>query len=101
LTAISGVAAASSPSIAGYGRRVRGRSALDHVELTTIFDLAAVVALVLAGTSFVVARRRPSPAALHPQLGAGSSDSRKEKHMTAAAAVKKPFARPSRHGSIA
>src|SRR5580765_1226239 len=58
---------------AGYGIAAFGVGPLlDHgVELTTVFDVAAVVALVLAGTSFVVARRRPSPAALHPQLGAG------------------------------
>ena len=58
---------------AGYGIAAFGVGPLldNGVELTTIFDVAAVVALVLAGASFVVARRRPSPAALHPQLGAG------------------------------
>jgi MFS family permease len=54
---------------AGYGIAAFGVGPLlDHgVELTTIFDFAAVVALALAGASFVVARRRPSPAALHPR----------------------------------
>jgi predicted MFS family arabinose efflux permease len=54
---------------AGYGIAAFGVGPLlDHgVELTTIFDLAAVVALALAGASFVVARRRPSPATLHPR----------------------------------
>ncbi|HEX7312054.1 MAG TPA: MFS transporter [Gaiellaceae bacterium] len=54
---------------AGYGIAAFGVGPLlDHgVELPTIFDVAAVVALVLAGASFVVAGRRPSPAALHPR----------------------------------
>jgi predicted MFS family arabinose efflux permease len=43
---------------------------LDHgVGLPTIYALAAVVALVMAATSFGVARRRPSPASLHPDVG--------------------------------
>ena len=57
----------------GYGIAAFGIGPLlDHgVGLPTIYAFSAVVALVLAGASFVVARRRPSPAALHPRLGAG------------------------------
>jgi MFS family permease len=43
---------------------------LDHgVGLPTIYALAGVVALIMAATSFGVARRRPSPASLHPDVG--------------------------------
>jgi hypothetical protein len=58
---------------AGYGIAAFGIGPLldAGVSLTTVFELAAVVALVMAGASLGVARRRPSPAALHPQLGAG------------------------------
>jgi MFS family permease len=58
---------------AGYGIAAFGIGPLldSGVELTTVFKLAAVVALVMACASFVVARRRPSPAELHPQLGTG------------------------------
>jgi fucose permease len=75
LTAIS--AAVAGGVIAfyqlGYGLAAFGIGPLldAGVELTTIFRVAAVVAVALAGASLVVARRRPSPAALHPQLGAG------------------------------
>ena len=75
LTAIS--AAVAGGVIAfyqlGYGLAAFGIGPLldAGVELSTIFRLAAAVALALAGASLVVARRRPSPAALHPQLGAG------------------------------
>src|SRR5580765_1007809 len=52
---------------AGYGIAAFGIGPLVDagVELTTIFKVAALVALALAGVSLVVARRRPSPAALH------------------------------------
>jgi fucose permease len=75
LTAIS--AAVAGGVIAfyqlGYGLAAFGIGPLldAGVELSTIFRLAAAVALALAGASLVVARRRPSPAALHPELGAG------------------------------
>jgi fucose permease len=74
LTAIS--AAVAGGVIAfyqlGYGIAAFGIGPLldAGVELETIFRLAAAVALALAGASLVVARRRPSPAVLHPQLGA-------------------------------
>jgi fucose permease len=74
LTAIS--AAVAGGVIAfyqlGYGIAAFGIGPLldAGVELETIFRLAAAVALALAGASLVVARRRPSPAALLPQLGA-------------------------------
>jgi fucose permease len=75
LTAIS--AAAAGGVIAfyqlGYGIAAFGIGPLlDHgVELPTVYAVAAVVALVMAGGSFVVAGRRPSPATLHPRLGHG------------------------------
>jgi MFS family permease len=55
----------------GYGIAAFGIGPLvDHgVGLPTIYAVAAVVAAALGGMSFVVARRRPSPAALHPVLG--------------------------------
>jgi hypothetical protein len=34
--------------------------------------VTAIVAAVMGGWSFAVARRRPSPASLHPQLGYGA-----------------------------
>jgi fucose permease len=58
---------------AGYGIAAFGIGPLvdGGVELTTIYALAAVVAVAMGAGSFVVARRRPSPAALHPRLGTG------------------------------
>ena len=55
----------------GYGIAAFGIGPLvDHgVGLPTIYAAAAVVAAALGGMSFVVARRRPSPASLHPVLG--------------------------------
>lgn len=55
----------------GYGIAAFGIGPLvDHgVGLPTIYAVAAVVAAALGGMSFVVARRRPSPASLHPALG--------------------------------
>lgn len=75
LTAISAAVAGGVIAFyqAGYGIAAFGIGPLldGGVSLTTVFELAAVVALVMAGASLVVARRRPSPAALHPQLGTG------------------------------
>ena len=58
---------------AGYGIAAFGIGPLldNGVELQTVYGVAAVIALVMACGSFVVARRRPGPAALHPQLGTG------------------------------
>jgi MFS family permease len=58
---------------AGYGIAAFGIGPLldAGVGLTRIFQIAAAVALALAGASLVVARRRPSPAVLHPEFGAG------------------------------
>ena len=54
---------------AGFGFTV---PALDTgVKLPTVYAFAAIVAALMGGWSFV-ARRRPSPAALHPQLGHGA-----------------------------
>jgi MFS family permease len=55
----------------GYGIAAFGIGPLvDHgVGLPTVFAAAAVVAAALGAMSFVVARRRPSPASLHPVLG--------------------------------
>jgi hypothetical protein len=39
------------------------------IGLPTIYKLSAVIALVMGAWSLVVARRRPSPASLHPHLG--------------------------------
>jgi hypothetical protein len=39
------------------------------IGLPTIYASAAVIAVILGGWSFLVARRRPSPASLHPHLG--------------------------------
>jgi MFS family permease len=61
----------------GYGIAAFGTGPLlDHgVGLRTIYACSAVIAGLLAAWSFAVARRRPSPASLHPQLGhAASSD---------------------------
>jgi MFS family permease len=75
LTAISAAVAGGVIAFyqVGYGIAAFGIGPLldAGVELTTIFQLAAAVALALAAASFLVAGRRPSPAALHPQLGAG------------------------------
>ncbi|HEV8459516.1 MAG TPA: MFS transporter [Gaiellaceae bacterium] len=55
----------------GYGIAAFGIGPLvDHgVGLPAVFAAAAVVAAALGAMSFVVARRRPSPASLHPVLG--------------------------------
>jgi MFS family permease len=55
----------------GYGIAAFGIGPLvDHgVGLPTIYAVAAVVAGGLGAMSFAVARRRPSPASLHPVLG--------------------------------
>jgi MFS family permease len=55
----------------GYGIAAFGIGPLvDHgVGLPTIYAVAAVVAGAMGAMSFAVARRRPSPAALHPVLG--------------------------------
>jgi predicted MFS family arabinose efflux permease len=55
----------------GYGFAAFGIGPLvDHgVSLPTIYAFSAVVALVMGAWSLVVARRRPSPTALHPQMG--------------------------------
>jgi MFS family permease len=55
----------------GYGVAAFGIGPLvDHgVGLPTIFGGAAAVAAALGAMSFAVARRRPSPASLHPVLG--------------------------------
>jgi len=55
----------------GYGIAAFGIGPLVDagVELTTIYAVAAGVALVMGATSFAVAHRRPSPASLHPGAG--------------------------------
>jgi predicted MFS family arabinose efflux permease len=55
----------------GYGIAAFGIGPLvdSGVGLPTIYGLSAVIALVMGAWSFVVARRRPSPASLHPHLG--------------------------------
>jgi MFS family permease len=52
----------------GYGIAAFGIGPLldSGVGLPTIFGVAAVVALAMGAASFAVARRRPSPASLHP-----------------------------------
>jgi fucose permease len=52
----------------GYGIAAFGIGPLldGGVGLPTVFGVAAAVALVMGATSFAVARRRPSPASLHP-----------------------------------
>jgi MFS family permease len=58
----------------GYGIAAFGVGPLHDagVELTAIYGYAAAIALVLGGTSLAVARRRPSPSSLHPNLGHAS-----------------------------
>jgi Major Facilitator Superfamily len=55
----------------GYGIAAFGIGPLVDrgVGLPTIYALSAVVAVVMGAWSLVVARSRPSPEALHPQLG--------------------------------
>ena len=55
----------------GYGIAAFGVGPLvdSGVELPTIYALAAVVAVAMGLSSFVVAGRRPDPTTLHPQLG--------------------------------
>ena len=73
LTAIS--AAVAGGVIAfyqlGYGIAAFGVGPLvdSGVGLPTIYAVSAAVAVVMGAWSLVVARSRPSPAALHPQLG--------------------------------
>jgi MFS family permease len=75
LTAISAAVAGGVIAFyqAGYGIAAFGIGPLldNGVDLQTVYGIAAVIALVMAGGSFAVARRRPGPAALHPQLGTG------------------------------
>jgi MFS family permease len=68
------VAAAVAPGVIafyqlGYGIAAFGIGPLvDHgVSLSTIYAVSAMIALCMGAWSFAVARRRPSPAALHPQ----------------------------------
>ncbi len=53
----------------GYGIAAFGIGPLvdDGVSLPTIYAASGVIALFMGAWSFAVARRRPSPAALHPQ----------------------------------
>jgi MFS family permease len=73
LTAVA--AAAAGGVIAfyqlGYGIAAFGTGPLvdGGVSLSTIYGIAAAVAAAMGLWSFVVARRRPSPATLHPQPG--------------------------------
>jgi predicted MFS family arabinose efflux permease len=55
----------------GYGIAAFGIGPLvDHgVGLPTIYAAAAVIAGAMGAMSFAVARKRPSPASLHPVLG--------------------------------
>jgi hypothetical protein len=55
----------------GYGIAAFGVGPLHEagVELATIYGYAAGVAIVLGATSLAVARRRPGPRSLHPNLG--------------------------------
>jgi predicted MFS family arabinose efflux permease len=55
----------------GYGVAAFGVGPLlaGGVGLPTIYAAAAVIAVILGGWSFLVARRRPSPASIHPHLG--------------------------------
>jgi hypothetical protein len=56
----------------GYGVAAFGVGPLESagVSLATIFGLTAIVAVVMGGLSFIVAGRRPEPAALHPRPAA-------------------------------
>jgi predicted MFS family arabinose efflux permease len=58
----------------GYGIAAFGVGPLHDsgVGLPTIYAFSAVIAACLGMWSFAVARRRPSPASLHPQLGHGA-----------------------------
>jgi MFS family permease len=58
----------------GYGIAAFGVGPLHDsgVGLPTIYAFSAVIAACLGVWSFAVARRRPSPASLHPQLGHGA-----------------------------
>jgi MFS family permease len=58
----------------GYGIAAFGVGPLNDsgVGLPTIYTFSAVIAAGLGAWSFAVARRRPSPASLHPQLGLGA-----------------------------
>jgi MFS family permease len=55
----------------GYGIAAFGVGPLvDHgVSLSTIYAVSSLIALCMGAWSFAVARRRPSPAVLHPQPG--------------------------------
>jgi fucose permease len=55
----------------GYGIAAFGIGPLldGGVSLSTIYGLSAVIAACMGVWSFAVARRRPSPASLHPHLG--------------------------------
>jgi len=56
----------------GYGVAAFGVGPIESagVSLAAIFGLTAGVAAVMGGLSFVVAGRRPEPAALHPRPAA-------------------------------
>jgi fucose permease len=58
----------------GYGVAAFGVGPLHDggVGLPTIYAFSAAVAVGMGAWSFAVARRRPSPASLHPQLGHGT-----------------------------
>ena len=58
----------------GYGIAAFGVGPLQDagVSLPEIYGFSAVVAVCLGVWSFAVARRRPSPTSLHPQLGHGA-----------------------------
>ncbi len=55
----------------GYGIAAFGVGPLldRGVELHSIYAVAAIIAAAMGAWSFAVARRRPSPASLHPHLG--------------------------------
>jgi MFS family permease len=58
----------------GYGIAAFGVGPLEDagVGLSTLYAFAAGIAVVMGVWSFAVARRRPSPVPLHPNLGHGS-----------------------------
>jgi MFS family permease len=58
----------------GYGIAAFGVGPLHDggVGLPTIYAFSAGIAVVMGAWSYAVARRRPSPATLHPQLGHGA-----------------------------